>query len=166
MANKGEKPASNPIDIAAVDIAGARTRIQEIAVILRGADMHDPANEALQREAFAILDAFPAQREALYVLACEAILALGRSAVGGANDSTVEPRKEILLGTPGPVFVDWSQITASLGRRPTDAERDAIVLRMDALACGRSVDMTVAACEVFGKGTVSDEVKRILGMGY
>lgn len=32
------------------------------------------------------------------------------------------------------------------------------------MACGRSEAFAVAACEVFGRGRIADEVKRILGI--
>lgn len=64
---------------------------------------------------------------------------------------------------PRPVFVDFSEIEKELGRPLTKDETMAVVLRIDAQACGRTTAATVEAMETHG-GEVSDATKRILGL--
>ncbi|MEK7528486.1 MAG: hypothetical protein AAB592_01855 [Patescibacteria group bacterium] len=155
--------SEGPNQVGEMTFDRAMARAQEIAVQLLDADMTDPANVAMREEAFAMLRAFSDRSEALYTHACSAVVAIRRQARAAANDTTVGPVMTEKTGPTRIVILDPDRIRSELGREPTPDESDAIALHMDAEACGRSITMTVAACEVFG-GHVSAETRRILGV--
>jgi len=129
------------------------TRLYEIIALLYGADMSDPANEALRKEAYRILDEVP-DRNTAYDAACRRLLMLQRNA-RAAMDKTVR--------TPQPTNIDGYKIKQELGRVPSNDEWMAIAIQTNAKSSGRSIEMTVAASELFGE-KVSLEVKKILGI--
>jgi hypothetical protein len=70
-----------------------------------------------------------------------------------------------------PVFVDFEKLNEQqvtvLGRELTDQEKKVVnmadAIKIDALACGRTVIETVSNIEKYG-GEVSDAVKAYLGL--
>jgi hypothetical protein len=150
------------------EIIRIKRRLMDIARLLFRADMKDPSNIVLRDEATRLLDELPRKEsEEAYSDACWAHLRMeyelgvaeGRTTSGKA----LRPQERPIPGLPM-VIIDSALITKALGREPTEHENEAIALRADAMACGRSEAFAVAACEVFGRGRISDEVKRLLGI--
>ncbi len=161
----------------------ARERIKAIAALLFGADMTDPANVLLRQEAYDTLDGIrafkPQESEAAYTAAMEIHITLERSrraALKGISleeasepsdlEGTLAPGQTMPIPGFGMVVHDPADAAAERGRQPTEDERTADVYRMDASACGRSLESTIAACEVFGgqQGATNDRVKKLLGL--
>lgn len=137
-------------------------RLVDLAGLLFMADMSVPENAALRTEAYEILDTLDrVQREDAYNAAVREYVRLSADFDRAVGDKVPDGMYKG-SGVPMPVVVDFGAVEKVLGRALTRAEDEALALKIDADACGRSVAETQAACMVFRGGEPDPAARSVL----